>query len=173
MGEHTHRSIQSVCDHRHLVLPNHNGKTLISSAALVQGRDRLGIAPLEHLFDAVVTRHGREQVEAHRWRGLAVLGTLGTTLRVPDSDENRVHFTLPSSGAHRESAYPQARVVGLMALGAHFLLDLKIGAYTESEESLSSGFDEHLQGHCVLMVDWGLMNYRRFYRHQQRGEERH
>ena len=29
-----------------------------------------------------------------------------------------------------------------MALGSHFLLDLKVGAYTESEESLSSGFEE-------------------------------
>ena len=43
-----------------------------------------------------------------------------------------------------------------MALGAHFLLDLKVSAYTESDSSLSSGFDEHLQGHCVLMVDRGL-----------------
>ena len=59
---------------------------------------------------------------AHRWSGLAVLSTLGATLRVPESDENRVHFTLPSSGGHRESAYPQARVVGLMALGSLFLL---------------------------------------------------
>ncbi|MGY2895103.1 hypothetical protein ACVWZX_003129, partial [Deinococcus sp. UYEF24] len=63
--------------------------------------------------------------------------------------------TLPSSGAHRESAYPQARVVGLMALGAHFLLDLKVGAYTESDSSLSSGFDEQLPDHYVLMVDRG------------------
>ena len=63
------RSIQAVCDHLHLVLPDHNGKTTISSAALVQARDRLGVAPLEHLFNAVVVRHGREQVDAHRWRG--------------------------------------------------------------------------------------------------------
>jgi hypothetical protein len=60
-----------------------------------------------------------------------------------------------------------------MALGSHFLLDLKVGAYTESEKSLSSGFDEQLPDHCVLMVDRGLLDYRRFYRHQKRGEERH
>ena len=60
-----------------------------------------------------------------------------------------------------------------MALGSRFLLDLKVGASTESEESLSSGFDEQLPDHCVLMVDRGLMDYGRFYRHQQRGEERH
>ena len=111
-----------------------------------------------------MTRHGREQVEAHCWRGLAVLSIDGTTIRVPKSDENRAHFSLPKNGGHRESAYPQARVVGLMALGAHFLLDLKIGAYTESEKSPSSGFDEHLLDHCVLVDDG------RFYRHQQREE---
>jgi len=141
------RSIQAACDHLHLVLPDPNGQTIISSAALVQARDRLGIAPLKNLFDAVVTRHGHEPLEAHRWRGLAVLGIDGTTLRVPDSEENHAHFSLPSSGGHRESAYPQARVVGLMSLGSHYLLDLKVGAYTESDSSLSSSFDQHLLDH--------------------------
>ena len=55
------RSIQAVCDHLHLVLPDHNGKTLISSAALVQARDQLGIAPLKNLFKAVVIRIPDEQ----------------------------------------------------------------------------------------------------------------
>ncbi len=49
------RSIQAVCDHLHLVLPDEHGKTTISSAALVQVRDRLGVAPLKNLFNAVVT----------------------------------------------------------------------------------------------------------------------
>ena len=90
------RSIQAVCDYLHLVLSDHNGKTIISSAALVQARDRLGIATLKNLFNAVVIPipknfatlteffrvepvlgcHEREQVEAHHWRGLAVLGSL-------------------------------------------------------------------------------------------------
>ena len=65
---------------------------------------------------------------AHRWRGPTVLGIDGTTIRVPDSDENRAHFNMPKNGGHRESVYPQARAVGLMALGSHFLLDLKNGA---------------------------------------------
>ena len=47
------RSIQAVCDQLHLVLPDHTGKTTISSAGLVQARDRLGIAPLKHLFDGM------------------------------------------------------------------------------------------------------------------------
>ena len=39
------RPVQAVCDHLYLVLPNHNGKTTISSAGPVQARDRLGVAP--------------------------------------------------------------------------------------------------------------------------------
>ena len=39
------RSQQAVCDHLHLVLPDPNGKTIIDPAALVQARDRLGVAP--------------------------------------------------------------------------------------------------------------------------------
>ena len=97
------QSIQAVWDHLHMILPDHMEKTTIRSAGLDQARDRLGIAPLKHLFDAVVTRHGREQLDANRWRGLAVLGIDGMTLRVLDS----AHFALPSSGAHRERAYPR------------------------------------------------------------------
>ncbi len=167
------RSIRAVCDHLHLVLPEPSGAATISSAALVQARDRLGIKPLESLLMAVAERHKAEQLDAHRWRGLAVFGIDGTTIRVPDSDDNRSYFGLPPSGNHRESAYPQARVVGLMALGSHLLLDFKIGAFKDSEEALSSGFDEMLADQSVLIVDRGLMNYRRFYRHQRRGEERH
>jgi len=56
------RSIQAVYDHLHLVLPDHNGKTIISSAALVQARDRPGIAPLKNLFNAVVIRIPKDSV---------------------------------------------------------------------------------------------------------------
>ena len=35
----------------------------------------------------------------HRWRGLALYAVDGTTLRVPDSDENREHFGRPC-GCH-------------------------------------------------------------------------
>ena len=103
--------VQTVCHHLHLVLPDHTGKTVISSAAVVRARDRLGTPPLKHLFDAVVTHHGHEQLDAHCWRGLAVLGIDGTTIRILESDENRAHFSLPKNGGYRESTYSQARVV--------------------------------------------------------------
>lgn len=41
---------------------------------------------------------------AHRWRGLVGLGIRSATIRVPDSEENRAHFSLPKTGGHRESA---------------------------------------------------------------------
>jgi hypothetical protein len=105
-------------------LPAERGVWLMLGMALL--RDKLGTGPLKHLFDAVVTRHGHEQLDAHRWRCLAVLGIDGMTIRVPESEVRRAHFTLFSSGAYRESAYPQTRVVDLMALRSYFLL--KIGA---------------------------------------------
>ena len=66
------RPIQAVCDQMHLVILDHEGKTTISSAVLIQVRDRLGSVPLKTLFDVAVARHGRERPETHRWLGLAV-----------------------------------------------------------------------------------------------------
>src|SRR2546425_6488418 len=37
-------------------------------------------------------RSASASAEEHRWRGLAVFGVDGTTLRVPDTPENDAHF---------------------------------------------------------------------------------
>ncbi len=82
------RPMQAVRNHLHLVRLNHGEKTVFRSA-LVQASEPIGVAPRDHLLNAV------------------------------------------------------------------------------------GSFNEHLQGHWVLVVDRGLMDYGRSYRYQKRGEERH
>ena len=82
------RSIQAVCDQLHLVLPDHEGKATISSAALIQARNQLGVAPSNTCSRPLCAATVVSNQGAHRWRGLAVLGIDGTAIRVPDSDEN-------------------------------------------------------------------------------------
>jgi hypothetical protein len=52
----------------------------------------LGKAPLEWLFVTLADTWGHASAREHAWRGLAVYGVDGTTLRVADSDENRRYF---------------------------------------------------------------------------------
>lgn len=175
MGLLRDRPITAVADHLHLVLPERDGRGhgTITSSALVQARDRLGVAPLEYLFGLVAQAYVPEQIERDRWHGLGLFGIDGTTLTVPDSPENRSHFGVPASGKRSESAYPKVRAVGLMALGSHLLAGLKLGAYTEGEQPLADPLYSLVPDASVLVMDRNFVCWSRLYHHHAKGRERH
>src|SRR6478736_4665001 len=73
-----------------LALPGSRGER-VAPSSIIQARDRLGDEPLRWLFERTASTWAHSSARAHSWRGLAVYGVDGTTLRVPDSDENRHH----------------------------------------------------------------------------------
>jgi hypothetical protein len=98
------RPISDVVDKLDLALPR-NG--------VAQARARLGDEPMEWLFLRSADAWAHESANRHRWRGLALYGVDGSTLRVPDSDENRDDFGGQSAGqAGRLSARASGRVDG-------------------------------------------------------------
>jgi len=127
MGMMRDRPIAEVVRHLDLALPTSDGSSVVSSA-VSQARQRVGAEPLEWLFVRTAAQWGHASADKHRWRGLALYGVDGTTLRVPDSDENRDHF-----GGQRairgDSGYPQIRLVVLMALRSHVLAAASFGPY--------------------------------------------
>lgn len=167
------RSVAAVADHLHLVLPSRDGRSTISSTALTEARDRLGVAPLAHLFGLVANAYLPGLIERSRWQGLSLFGIDGTTLTVPDSEGNREHFGVPSSGKRGASAYPKVRAVGLMALGSHLLAGLKLGAYREGEQTLADPLYGLVPDRSVLIVDRNFVCWSRLHRHHTRGEDRH
>jgi hypothetical protein len=73
-----------------LVLPNEKGERQdVVEGAITPARDRLGVEPLRELFEMTAQNWAEETTERYRWRKLALFGMDGTTLRVPDSEENR------------------------------------------------------------------------------------
>src|SRR3954451_15353713 len=90
----------------------------LAKSAVAQARARLGDEPMKWLFERCSETWGHASARRNEWRGLALYGVDGTTVRVPDSQENRDHF-----GSHRcgrgVSGYPLARIVTLMALRSH------------------------------------------------------
>ena len=92
MGLLRDRSIQEVVRHLDLVLPAGSHRVAVSGSAIVQARERLGPEPLAALFAQSAAVWGAAAADAERWRGLAVYGVDGTTLRVPDTPENEAAF---------------------------------------------------------------------------------
>src|SRR5215218_7085567 len=74
-----------------------------------------------------------------RWRGLALYGIDGTTIRVPDSEENRAHFGGQDAGTDRDgndrgvSGYPLVKLVTVMALRSHLVSAACFGPYGTDE----------------------------------------
>ena len=127
------RSIQEVVSHLHLVLPRYKkaGKEkkvtqAYAPSAITQARYRVGAAPLEMLFAQTALHWSAAAADQDRWRGLALYGLDGTTLRIPDTESNRETFGLPGTG-RGQSGYPQVRLVALMALRSHLMAATAFG----------------------------------------------
>lgn len=132
----------------------------LASNAIRGARKRLGEAPLEHLARRCATEWAMPAAAAHAWRGLTLFGLDGSTLRVPDSDDNRAFFGGQSAGASRgASGYPVARIVIVMALRTHLLAGLAIGPYVgSSERSLTPALIAQVPNASLRVVDRNFLS---------------
>lgn len=126
------RPIEDVVSKLDLALPGGGGTVARSSVS--QARARLGSEPMKWLFERSATAWAHASAAAHRWRGLALYGIDGSSLRVPDTPENRKHFGGQSGRAGSESGYPMARLVALMVLRSHLLAGVWFGPYGGTSE---------------------------------------
>lgn len=127
------RPMEDIVSKLDLALPG-SGAT-VARSSVVQARQRLGSEPMKWLFERSASAWAHASADAHRWRGLALYGIDGSTLRVPDTPENRAHFGGQSgrNGTPR-AAIPMVRVVALMALRSHLLAGAWLGPYRGTNE---------------------------------------
>ena len=147
------RPIREVVEHLDLALPTPAGKG-VAGSAVAQARARLGAAPLEWLFVRTADQWAHQSAARRRWRGLALYGVDGTTIRVPDSDENRSHFGGQPAGAGRgDSGYPQLRLVTLMALRSHLLAAASWGPYGNDERKYAEDLWPAVPDDSLVIAD--------------------
>jgi len=121
MSLYQHRPIDELVGRLDLALPGVK-RGAVAKSAVAKARARLGDEPVQWLFEHSAEKWAHESARWHAWRGLAVYSVDGTTIRVPDSRENRVHFGGQWSGEQRsESGYPLVRAVTLIASRNHLL----------------------------------------------------
>lgn len=166
------RSIQEVVHHLSLVLPAEDQPATVTGSAILQARDRLGEEPLAALFAQIADHWVDRSADQHRWRGLRVYGVDGSTLRIPDTQENEAAFGRPKSGRGR-SGYPQVRLVALMVLRSHELASLAFGRYADSEVTLAEPLWSKIPDKSLTLIDRGFLSYLVFQRIRSAGSERH
>jgi len=151
------RSIHDVVSKLDLALPSSSPTVAPSSVA--QARARLGPEPMEWLFTISAEHWAHASARTHHWRGLALYGVDGTTLRVPDSTDNAGYFGY-SHSVRGESAYPMVRGVGLMALRSHLLAAVAFGPYATGEISYATKLWSSLPRDSLTVVDRGFFSAR-------------
>jgi hypothetical protein len=156
-----------------LVLPG-TGTRRIAASAVMQARARLGPSPLRWLFEKCAEAWAKASADRLRWRGLAVYGVDGTTVRVPDSSENRAEFGGQEAGGRRGmSGYPLVRVVTLMALRSHLLLAARFGPYNISERKHARDLWPSVPDDSLVIVDRGFMYAKDLVPLEANGTNRH
>lgn len=134
-----------------LALPGNRG-IRVAPSSIVQARDRLGAEPIRWLFERMAATWGHASARTHAWRSLALYGVDGTTVRVPDSVENRAHFGGQDVRWGSTSGYPLARMVTLMALRSHLLAGASFGPY-DSEHTYANQLWSQIPDESLTILD--------------------
>ena len=153
MALYRREPIESIVEKLDLALPDKK-RTLLAKSAIAQARKRLKDEALEYLFTVTAAEWSARSADQHRWRGFALYGWDGTTMRVPDSPENRAEFGGAHAGGGRgESGYPMVRIVASMAIRSHVLASFRIADYGTGETTLAQGLWNTVPDNSLVLFD--------------------
>jgi hypothetical protein len=153
------RSIIDVVEHLHLVLP---GTPSLDRSAVPRARARLGAEPVRWLFERTAEAWA-ETPGVGGWLGYTLLGVDGTTLRVPDTEENLAYFGKPGGrNGKGDAGYPQLRLVARMNLSNRLLERVAFGPCAQSETTLAAPFFDDLPQHSITILDRYFVSYELF-----------
>jgi hypothetical protein len=164
------RSIRAVLDHLGLVLKDDRR---IAPSAVTKARYRLGPEPIRWLFERVAKAWATSP-GVGGFRDLMVYGADGSTLLVPDSDENFEHFGKPGGrGGSGDAGYPQLRVLALLNLSNRLLTAARVGKFADSEHSLAKQLWTEIPNNSLVILDRGFNGYMTLLELVGDGENRH
>ena len=129
-----------------------------TKAAIFKARTRLGSAVMAELFAETAKPlalpggpgfHGS-------WRLVSVDGTC---LDLADTDANERAYGRPGTATDLKSAYPQARVLGLVECATHAVIGAVVSGFSTSEHDLYPGLLHRLDKDMLAMADRGFFSY--------------
>jgi len=130
-------------------------------SAISQARSRLGVAPMQRLYEEVVGPIATPETPGAWYRGRRLVSLDGTTFDLGDTRANEEAFGRPGSarGANATGAFPQLRLVGLVETGTHVVFGAGIGRYSDSEATLTRAVLPALRPDMLCLADRGFMGF--------------
>lgn len=129
---------------------------LLARSGVTEARKRLGADPVEWLFRKTGTQWGAERYDGDTWHDLQVFAVDGALLRTADTSELRDHFGSGNTSTERQTPFPMMRLVALMNVRSHVILDAQLSPYRRSEMRLADEFLQQIPDHSVTLFDKGF-----------------
>ncbi len=146
---------------------------LLARSGLSEARQRLGSAPISWLFKRTGQHWGQERYPKDDWQGLQVFAVDGALLRTPDTPELRAHFGSGNTSTPRQTPFPMMRLVALMNVRSHIIVDAQLSPYRRSELRLADEFLAHIPDHSITLFDKGFWGADFLLRLASQGVQRH
>jgi hypothetical protein len=128
-----------------------------SKSAISQARSRLGAEVMQRLAERVLRPLAAPGAPGAWYRGRRVMALDGSCMDVADEKANAEFFGYPTA-TRGQSAFPQARLLGMVECGTHVITAAAIAPYARSEKAMAA---ERLPG--WLEKDMLLLADRNFY----------
>jgi hypothetical protein len=129
---------------------------LLARSGLTEARKRLGADPVEWLFHQTGQHWGHERYPADQWQGLQVFAVDGALFRTQDTPDLREHFGSGNTSTQRQTPFPMLRLVALMNVRSHILVDAQISPYRRGEIPLASTFLTQIPDNSITLFDKGF-----------------
>ncbi len=132
------------------------GPQVPSKSAIFQARARLGVPPLQVLFDRACVALGTPDTPGAFYRGWRLVSIDGTTLDIADTAANAAVFGRAGTGRGEGSAFPQLRLVALGECGTHAIIAAAMASYDVGEVSLAKQLVDALGPGMLCLADRGF-----------------
>lgn len=162
-------SVRQLINKLDIILPNE--VDYVARSAVTQARKKLGCDVVEDVFRQTQQRWNM-QAEHPQWCGLNLYGVDGVVWRTPDSPENDSAFSRTSNQSSNAS-YPQVRMVCLMELSSHLLVDSSFASVAENEMTLAANLIKNTPDNSLTLFDRGFYSLGLLHEWSQAGSHRH
>ena len=128
-------------------------------SGISQARSRLGAAPVQALYDAVVAPIAQDKTKGAWYKQWRLVSLDGSSLDVADTTENDQAFGRPGS-SRGTSAFPKIRFVSLLESGTHVLWAAQMDRYAVSELTLAERVVPALRQGMLCLADRFFPGYK-------------
>ena len=152
--------LRVVCEGLQWLSGGRAGAVQASKSAISQARTRLGPEVMRQLAARVLRPLARPDSPGAWYRGRRLMAVDGSCMDVADEAVNAKHFGYPAA-SRGQSAFPQARVLGLVECGTHAVVAASIAPYGHSEVAMAAELlPAKLTGDMLVMADRNFYSFK-------------